>query len=110
MKKSIVLLLAIAGFISCSNRSEITVNQLPMKWSYNIPATKYWESLPIGTGRFVAMIPGSADTEVIAFNDETLYTGGPYNPNPANGLKRSKKSGNLFLPAIMSMPTGNRKN
>ncbi|MDR1223871.1 MAG: glycoside hydrolase family 95 protein, partial [Tannerella sp.] len=85
MKRILVLLLAIAGFISCDDRSEITVNQVPMKWQYDVPATKYWESLPIGTGRFVAMIPGAIDHEVIAFNDETLWTGGPYNPNPSDG-------------------------
>jgi hypothetical protein len=28
--------------------------------------------LPIGTGRFAAMIPGAPGHEVIAFNDETL--------------------------------------
>jgi alpha-L-fucosidase 2 len=56
-----------------------------MQWWYDVPATKYWEGLPIGTGRFVAMIPGSVDHEVIPFNDETLWTGGPYNPNNPEG-------------------------
>ncbi|MDR1098811.1 MAG: glycoside hydrolase family 95 protein [Tannerella sp.] len=84
-KKILVLLSVIAGFMSCSDCSEITVNQVPMKWQYDVPATRYWESLPIGTGRFVAMIPGALGHEVIAFNDETLWTGGPYNPNPPDG-------------------------
>jgi alpha-L-fucosidase 2 len=97
MKKILVLLSVIAGFMSCSDRSEITVNQVPMKWSYDVPATKYWESLPIGTGRFVAMIPCNTDTEVIAFNDETLYTGGPNNPNPANGPEALKKVRELIF-------------
>jgi alpha-L-fucosidase 2 len=85
MKKILVLLFVIAGFISCNDRSEIAVNQVPMKWEYDVPATKYWEGLPIGTGRFAAMIPGNTDTEVIAFNDETLWTGGPYNPVQEGG-------------------------
>ncbi|MDR2683156.1 MAG: glycoside hydrolase family 95 protein [Dysgonamonadaceae bacterium] len=83
--------------MSCRNKAEITVNQVPMKWHYDVPATKYWEGLPIGTGRFAAMIPGNTDTEVIAFNDETLYTGGPYNPNPANGPKTLKKVRELIF-------------
>jgi alpha-L-fucosidase 2 len=67
-----------------TDKEQIAVNQAPMSWQYDVPATKYWESLPIGTGRFGAMIPGATDVEVIAFNDETLWTGGPYNPdNPA---------------------------
>jgi alpha-L-fucosidase 2 len=95
--KILVLLSVIAGFISCGDRSEITVNQIPMKWQYDVPATKYWEGLPVGTGRFVAMIPGNTDTEVIAFSDETLYTGGTYDPNPANGPEALKKVRELIF-------------
>ncbi|MDR1130618.1 MAG: glycoside hydrolase N-terminal domain-containing protein, partial [Prevotellaceae bacterium] len=62
-----------------------------MNWRYDTPAVKYWESLPVGTGRFGAMIPGSVDKEVIAFNDETLWTGGPYNPNNPQGPEILKK-------------------
>jgi alpha-L-fucosidase 2 len=62
-----------------------------MKWHYDIPAQKYWEGLPIGTGRFAAMIPGAVDLDVIAFNDETLWTGGPYNPNNPEGPKILEK-------------------
>ncbi|MDR3183087.1 MAG: glycoside hydrolase N-terminal domain-containing protein [Planctomycetaceae bacterium] len=69
----------------------LAVPQVPMNWHYNTPAAKYWEGLPVGTGRFVAMIPGNIDREVIAFNDETLWTGGPYNPNPPNGPETLKK-------------------
>ncbi|MDR1223848.1 MAG: glycoside hydrolase family 95 protein, partial [Tannerella sp.] len=96
-KKILVLLSVIAGFISCSDRSEITVNQVPMKWQYDVPATKYWEGLPIGTGRFAAMIPGALGHEVIAFNDETLWTGGPYNPNPPDGPEVLRKVRELIF-------------
>jgi alpha-L-fucosidase 2 len=65
-----------------------------MQWRYDVPAMKYWEGLPVGTGRFAAMIPGAVGHEVIAFNDETLWTGGPYNPNNSEGpevLKRIRE-------------------
>ncbi|MDR1674864.1 MAG: glycoside hydrolase N-terminal domain-containing protein, partial [Tannerella sp.] len=84
-------------WVSCTDKNEITVDQVPMKWWYDVPATKYWEGLPIGTGRFAAMIPSNTDHEVIAFNDETLYTGGPYNPNPANGPETLKKVRELIF-------------
>ena len=80
-----------SAFLSCRDKNEIAVNQVPMKWQYDVPATKYWEGLPIGTGRFAAMIPGALGHEVIAFNDETLWTGGPYNPNPSGGVETLKK-------------------
>jgi alpha-L-fucosidase 2 len=92
-----MILFAGAMFLSCADDSGIRVNQVPMKWWYGRPATRYWEGLPIGTGRFAAMIPGATDREVIAFNDETLWTGGPYNPNPANGPETLKKVRELIF-------------
>lgn len=56
-----------------------------MSWWYSKPATKYWEGLPVGTGRFAGMVLGKTSDEVIPFNDETLWTGGPYNPNNPDG-------------------------
>ena len=52
-----------------------------MCWWYEKPAEKYWEGLPVGTGCFAAMIEGKVNQEKIFFNDETLWSGGPYNPN-----------------------------
>ncbi|MDR1746796.1 MAG: glycoside hydrolase N-terminal domain-containing protein, partial [Tannerella sp.] len=91
--KSIICLLLIASAISCSDSrcDEIVVNQTPMKWRYDKPATKYWEGMPIGTGRFAAMIPGALGHEVIPFNDETLFTGGPYNPVQPGGTETLQK-------------------
>ncbi|MDR2469071.1 MAG: glycoside hydrolase family 95 protein, partial [Tannerella sp.] len=82
----IAWLLTAAGAIcfSCSQEG-ITVGQAPMKWRYDKPADKYWEGLPVGTGRFVAMMPGNVEHELIPFNDETLWTGGPYNPARKDG-------------------------
>ncbi|MDR1879615.1 MAG: glycoside hydrolase N-terminal domain-containing protein [Tannerellaceae bacterium] len=95
-KRTLIFVSAIAcmALCSCSGEKEITVDQVEMNWWYDAPATKYWEGLPIGTGRFGAMIPGSVGQEVIAFNDETLWTGGPYNPNNPEGpeiLKRVRE-------------------
>lgn len=52
-----------------------------MAWWYDAPPAKYWEGLPVGTGRFAAMIHGTPAHELITFNDETLWSGSPYNPN-----------------------------
>ncbi|MDR1593246.1 MAG: glycoside hydrolase N-terminal domain-containing protein [Prevotellaceae bacterium] len=95
--RNILVLAVLTAFASCNDKSEIAVDQVPMKWQYDTPATKYWESLPIGTGRFAAMIPGTLGHEVIAFNDETLWTGGPYNPNPPDGPATLKKVRDLIF-------------
>jgi len=48
-----------------------------MAWWYREPAKKFWEGLPIATGAS-AMPYGRVRDEVIPFNDETLWTGSPY--------------------------------
>jgi alpha-L-fucosidase 2 len=91
MKKTFYSLIVCMAFVSCQKKDEIAVKQLPMIWRYDVPAAKFWEGLPIGTGRFGAMIPGSVGHESLAFNDETLWTGGPYNSNNPNGPEVLKK-------------------
>jgi len=49
---------------------------------YNQPAKNWNEALPIGNGRLGAMIFGRAGNELIQLNEQTLWTGGPVNPNP----------------------------
>ena len=49
-----------------------------MAWWYRTPAAKFWEGTPIATGRFGAMLYGRVRDEIIPFNDETLWTGSPY--------------------------------
>ncbi|MEO8887109.1 MAG: glycoside hydrolase family 95 protein [Mucilaginibacter sp.] len=84
MKKFSWLLLFIAyAFGSYAQQKKGISNE--MCWWYDKPATKYWEGLPIATGRFAAMIGGKTTQEDIVFNDETLWSGGPYDPNNLNG-------------------------
>nr|MBP8067629.1 glycoside hydrolase family 95 protein [Pedobacter sp.] len=49
---------------------------------YTKPAKNWDEALPIGNGRLGAMIFGRTDRELIQLNEETLWTGGPVDPNP----------------------------
>ena len=44
------------------------------------PATEWNRALPVGNGRLGAMVFGGAGEEHIQLNEETLWTGGPYNP------------------------------
>ena len=48
----------------CQNENE-AVRQDEMCWWYDQPATKFWEGLPIGTGRFAGMVPGETRDEAI---------------------------------------------
>ena len=44
------------------------------------PASEWNRALPLGNGRLGAMVFGGTSEEHIQLNEETLWTGGPYNP------------------------------
>ncbi|GAB2609940.1 glycoside hydrolase family 95 protein [Pseudactinotalea suaedae] len=51
---------------------------------YDRPASEWTEALPVGNGRLGAMVYGGAATERLQLNEDTLWSGGPYDPiNPA---------------------------
>ncbi len=54
-----------------------------MLW-YRQPAASWTEALPVGNGRLGAMVFGGTGSERLQLNEDTLWTGGPYDPvNPA---------------------------
>ena len=52
---------------------------------YSGPARQWKEALPVGNGRLGAMVFGTAPTERIQLNEETVWTGGPYDPTRPGG-------------------------
>lgn len=48
---------------------------------YRAPARVWTEALPIGNGRIGAMVFGGIAAERLQLNEDTLWSGGPYNPN-----------------------------
>ncbi|TGX55752.1 glycoside hydrolase family 95 protein [Sphingomonas gei] len=51
---------------------------------YRQPAEKWTEALPVGNGRAGAMVFGGVARERLQLNEDTLWSGGPYNPvNPS---------------------------
>lgn len=53
---------------------------------YTRPASVWTEALPVGNGRLGAMVFGGIAQERIQLNEDTLWSGGPYDPlNPAAG-------------------------
>ncbi len=45
---------------------------------YDQPAQKWEDALPLGNGRLGAMVFGKVDEEIIQFNEDTYWSGGPY--------------------------------
>ncbi|WP_206673597.1 glycoside hydrolase family 95 protein [Pseudactinotalea terrae] len=61
---------------------------------YDRPAAEWTEALPVGNGRLGAMVYGGTRTERLQLNEDTLWSGGPYdpiNPEAAEALPRVRE-------------------
>ncbi len=54
---------------------------------YTQPAEKWLQALPVGNGRLGAMVFGGTTRERIQLNENTLWSGGPIDPNNPDALK-----------------------
>jgi hypothetical protein len=52
---------------------------------YAEPAQNWDEALPVGNGRLGALVFGGPERERIALNEQTIWTGGPYDPSRTGG-------------------------
>ncbi|MBM3311124.1 MAG: glycoside hydrolase family 95 protein, partial [Candidatus Aminicenantes bacterium] len=48
---------------------------------YRQPASAWIEALPVGNGRLGAMVFGGTHEELLRLNEDTVWTGGPYDPH-----------------------------
>ncbi|MDT3404529.1 glycoside hydrolase family 95 protein [Mucilaginibacter terrae] len=71
MKRRLILL-TIATLL-CHN----PLSAQTLKLWYTQPSKKWTDALPIGNGRIGGMIYGTADTERLQYNEQTLWTGKP---------------------------------
>lgn len=55
------------------------ISQDAYKLTYDAPAEKWVEALPVGNGRLGAMVFGGVLKEHLQFNEETLWAGEPHN-------------------------------
>lgn len=58
----------------------------PLTLWYRQPAHEWVEALPVGNGRLGAMVFGGVAEERLQLNEDTLWAGGPYNPNNPEAL------------------------
>jgi alpha-L-fucosidase 2 len=64
---------------------------------YEKPATQWVEALPIGNGRLGAMVFGGTAAERLQLNEDTLYAGGPYDPNNPEALQALPEAQRLIF-------------
>lgn len=76
-EKRRILLLWVMTMVSVA----VMAQESPYKLWYNRPATHWLEALPIGNSKMGAMVYGGIDTEEIQLNEETFWSGSPYQNN-----------------------------
>lgn len=64
---------------------------------YNAPAKEWTEALPIGNGRFGGMVFGGVPDDRIQLNEDTFYSGGPYESTNPEALEYLPKVRELIL-------------
>ena len=74
-------MLARSAGLNAASASSFTPKPLSL-W-YRQPAEEWVQALPIGNGRLGAMVFGGIALERLQLNEDTFFSGGPYNPiNP----------------------------
>ncbi len=68
------------------NLNPYSFNPATISW-YTTPAKKWEDALPVGNGRLGAMVFGTYGEERIQLNEETYWSGGPYNTTVKGGYK-----------------------
>jgi len=88
---------------------------------FDKPASIWEEALPVGNGRLGAMVYGKYGEDQIQFNEETYWTGGPYNTVVKGGYEKLPeiqkhifngepiKAHKLFGRALMGYPVEQQK-
>ena len=105
----------LSALLSCALSASSSAAQSSLLW-YRQPARVWNDALPVGNGRLGAMVFGGIVDEHVQLNEETLWTGGPYDP-VVKGASRAlpeirrllfagdiPKAHDLFGRSMMGMP------
>jgi len=76
---------AVPGFTG-EFTGEAQAPEEPLSLWYRRPAKVWTEALAIGSGRLGAMVFGGINRERLQLNEDTLWGGGPYDPNNPEAL------------------------
>jgi alpha-L-fucosidase 2 len=79
-----------------ATRDSSAIPQRFVLW-YEKPAGQWVEALPIGNGRLGAMVFGGTASERLQLNEDTLYAGGPYDPNNREALQALPEAHRLIF-------------
>ena len=88
-RQFLLLMAQLGAFANITPPSTFAESKEPewpeMSWWYRSPASRYWEGIPLSNGRLAAMVYGGIEDELIPINEESLWSGSPYNPDNPEG-------------------------
>jgi alpha-L-fucosidase 2 len=102
------------------NRVDAAFDPATVLW-FDQPAAIWEEALPVGNGRIGAMVYGKSGEEIIQFNEDTYWSGGPYSTVVKGGHEKLPeiqkyifngeplKAHKLFGRALMGYPVEQQK-
>lgn len=64
-----------------------SINASDLRLWYEKPAQEWTEALPVGNARLAAMLYGNVSNEELQLNEETFWSGSPYNNLSENAFK-----------------------
>ncbi|MEF2964861.1 glycoside hydrolase family 95 protein [Paenibacillus sp. M1] len=64
---------------------------------YKLPASRWEEALPVGNGRIGGMVYGGDQSELIALNEDTLWSGYPRDTQNYDALRHLQRSRELIF-------------
>jgi alpha-L-fucosidase 2 len=86
MKSPVMKFAGIFSFAVLLCANVLADSTQPLMLWYPTPAESWTNALPIGNGCLGAMVFGGIDREHLQLNEDTLWAGGPYDPNNTNAL------------------------
>src|SRR5215210_3824880 len=86
-----------AARVGASEADDESVDWGALVLWYNRPAREWTEALPVGNGRLGAMVFGGTSEERLQLNEDTLYGGGPYDPNNPDALDALPRARRLIF-------------
>ncbi|NPD92773.1 glycoside hydrolase family 95 protein [Xylanibacter muris] len=84
--KTLILSAVLSAGISVARSAVADTIKKHTLW-YTTPAKHWLEALPLGNGRLGAMVYGGVESDTIQLNEDTFWSGSPYNNTNPNALR-----------------------
>lgn len=90
--RNVTLGLIIGAALLVSGSLSLKATENKMKLWYDKPADEWMKSLPLGNGRLGVIIYGGIETETLALNESTMWSGNMMNISNVHSEEKTQSS------------------